>query len=87
MRMFPIQNADNIPWKHAEVAYKTYSSLFGNGQTLERLAERGGFGIDEFSCLYLGHSPLRCKHFDDCRERVTTIVKGYIHSVNEGLPE
>lgn len=33
-----------IPWSVAEVAYRAYSS----GQTLERLAERGGFGRDEF---------------------------------------
>ena len=33
-----------IPWWLAEIAYEYYSSLYGKGQSLERLAERGGFG-------------------------------------------
>ena len=37
----------SIPWWLAEEAYKYYSSKFGNTQTLERLAERGGFGRKE----------------------------------------
>lgn len=37
-----------IPWSVAEVAFKAYDRQNFNGQTLERLAERGGFGRDEF---------------------------------------
>lgn len=40
-----------IPWSVAEKAYSTYSKQYGNGQSLERLAERGGFSegeMDEF---------------------------------------
>ncbi len=33
-----------IPWWLAEVAYKEYVNKFGDTQSLERLAERGGFG-------------------------------------------
>lgn len=38
----------SIPWNVAEVAYKVYDRQNTNGQTLKRLAERGGFGRDEF---------------------------------------
>ena len=33
-----------IPWWLAEEAYKKYVKLFGEIQTLERIAKRGGFG-------------------------------------------
>jgi len=44
-----------IPWWIAEEAYKTYSHRNGTGQSLERLAERGGFGREEL--LELLRSP------------------------------
>ena len=49
---FPIQGsyhevASNIPWWLAELAYESYVRCYGNRQTLERLAERGGFGRGE----------------------------------------
>ena len=40
-----------IPWWLAEEAYQWYANRFGNGQSLERLAERGGFGRDELLML------------------------------------
>lgn len=53
---FPIQAgykvpATQIPWWLAEVAYKRYAQLYGNQQSLERLAERGGFGRQELLIL------------------------------------
>lgn len=51
-RPFPIQ-AENggspctIPWWLAEHAYAGYVKLYGKGQSLERIAERGGFGRNE----------------------------------------
>lgn len=42
-----IPGASTIPWWLAEIAYDYYSKKFGNSQSLERLAERGGFGRDE----------------------------------------
>lgn len=36
-----------IPWSVAELAYGAYSSRYGTDQSLERIAERGGFGPDE----------------------------------------
>ncbi len=52
-RPFPIQQdgrnkaACTIPWWLAEIAYQYYSSQYGKGQSLERLAERHGFGRNE----------------------------------------
>lgn len=49
----PIQHykACTIPWWLAEEAYRYYSKLYGNSQSLERLAERGGFGREELLWL------------------------------------
>jgi hypothetical protein len=41
----------SIPWWLAEIAYEYYSERFGTSQTLERLAERGGFGRQELLML------------------------------------
>lgn len=53
-RPFPIQGnlqpkqpRSHIPWWLAEEAYAFYSSRYGKDQSLERLAERGGFGREE----------------------------------------
>lgn len=59
-KMFPIQKAPSIPWPEAEKAYRTYATHYGTSQSLERLAERGGFGIQEFACLWGGHEPGSC---------------------------
>jgi hypothetical protein len=40
-----------IPWWLAEEAYKVYSAKYGTYQSLERLAERGGFGRKELLLL------------------------------------
>ena len=56
-RQFPLQapgyrytggpTPRQIPWSLAEKAYAVYSARYGQSQTLERLAERGGFGPEE----------------------------------------
>jgi len=46
LRPFPIQHGGSIPWWLAEIAYDYYQSQW-SGQSLERLAERGGFGVKE----------------------------------------
>lgn len=57
-RPFPIQGdrPSSIPWWLAEEAYKEYLHLYGRhgSQTLERLAERGGFGRKELLELLRG---------------------------------
>lgn len=58
-RMFPIQPtltrdrrsyfpASAVPWWLAELAYAGYVARYGDRQSLERLAERGGFSRGEF---------------------------------------
>lgn len=46
--------ACTIPWWLAEEAYKFYSKQFGTSQSLQRLAERGGFGRAELLYLLRG---------------------------------
>lgn len=57
-KLFPLQARDvssttglqqpiQIPWEHAEEAYEEYKARYGADQSLERLAERGGFGAEE----------------------------------------
>jgi hypothetical protein len=48
-RLFPMGDGPPLPWPVAEAIYgHTYYVLFG-GQTLERLAERGGGGYGEIA--------------------------------------
>lgn len=58
-RMFPLMPQRgaapgplSIPWSVAEKAYSVYAAEFGLGQSLERLAERGGFGLGEMDKFY-----------------------------------
>lgn len=46
-KLFPMLDGPSIPWENAENIYFVYCELFGNAQTLERLAERGGFAYAE----------------------------------------
>ena len=57
MKMFPIQRSDPIPWSVAETAYTAYVARYGSQQTLARLADRGGFGIDEMDLLFPAWRP------------------------------
>lgn len=47
MKLFPMLDGPPISWEEAEKVYKMYSYVFGNGQSLERIAQRGGFGHGE----------------------------------------
>jgi hypothetical protein len=40
-----------IPWEIAERAYAEYAKRYGTSQSLERLAERGGFDVGEMDML------------------------------------
>lgn len=40
-------------WPLAELAYSAYARCFGGDQSLERLAERGGFSISELAFFLL----------------------------------
>jgi hypothetical protein len=63
-KRFPIQDGLTIPWSLAEKAYEMYSQLYGSDQSLERLAERGGFGVTELAVLLAGRQPGKDKCTD-----------------------
>ena len=50
-KTFPLQKDKDLPWVIAEEAYKEYKKRYGSQQSLERLAERGGFGQAEIAIL------------------------------------
>lgn len=61
---FPIlkergQPSGTIPLCLAEIAYEEYARRFGRSQSLERMAERGGFGRVELVKLIRGENPLQ----------------------------
>lgn len=51
-RMMPMHDGPPIPWPLAETVYQAYSHLFGTSQSLERIAERGGFGWAEVAEIF-----------------------------------
>ena len=50
-RPFPMLDGPPITWKLAEVIYTAYRHLFHNDQTLEQIAQRGGFGWAEVATM------------------------------------
>lgn len=52
----PRRAAGTIAWAEHLEAYAAYAAQYGNGQSAERLAERGGFGWNEF-VHFTGHEP------------------------------
>lgn len=48
-KVYPV--VSHVPWWLAEEAYRYYSACYGTQQSLERLAERGGFGRKELLML------------------------------------
>lgn len=54
----------SVPWSDAEIAYKTYSHLFGDDHSLEKLADRSGFGLHEYVLLREGRNPSNGKKVD-----------------------
>ena len=54
-KTFPITRTTmRIPWALAEEAYVEYAKRYGSGQTLERIAERGGWYVEEMDMLRPG---------------------------------
>lgn len=76
-RRFPIQDGGTIDWASAEHAYLTYVKFGGSGQALERVAERGGFGIAEFCLLYRGERSMRrgFQNVDHVAREVLAVVR------------
>jgi hypothetical protein len=73
VKTFPIQDGPDVPYECAERAYATYAKFYGKSQSLERLGERGGFGHQEFACLFNGHRPYGCAEQKACRESADAV--------------
>jgi SMC interacting uncharacterized protein involved in chromosome segregation len=50
-RQCPVIKGGFIPWSVAELVYIEYAQKHGSSQSLERIAERGGFGYEELDSL------------------------------------
>jgi hypothetical protein len=90
-RLFPIQDIDaGIPWSEAEKAYEAYAKFFGRDQSLERISERGGFGLEEFACLRAGRNPSRFNHATDYRlvyAAVKVILLAHVETLTQQVAE
>ena len=85
-KYFPIQaeygarpHPMQVPWDVAELAYSVYAGLYGKGgQSLERLAERGGFGPSEMDA-FLPDWRERCDRIAALESAINRIlaVNGY----------
>ena len=53
-----------IPWRIHEKAWQEYAKHY-RGQSAERLAERGGFGLVELIYLLAGENPFTSPDDDD----------------------
>jgi hypothetical protein len=52
----PRRSAGSISWAEHLEAFAGYAAQYGNSQSAERLAERGGFSYGEVTD-FLGHEP------------------------------
>lgn len=77
-RYMRLQRGDiRVEWWAAEEAYRSYAKCFpgsARAQSLDRIDQRGGFGISEFACLYNGHTPGRHR---DPVERDECVAKAF----------
>lgn len=76
-RRFPVMASrgpvavGSVPWSIAEEAYMVYAARYGNRQSLERLAERGGFSEGELDELRPGWRPV-ARELDELRAAIRT---------------
>lgn len=80
-KWFPIQQGGKVTWEVAEVAYRTYSRRYGTRQSLERLAERGGFGVLEFCGYYRGGLPPEARSTN--LEGIAGFVLSVVHELGD----
>ncbi len=65
---------ESINWSHAETVYAEYQNQHSNDQTLERLAQRGGFGVSEaitLLCQRIEHFE-RGPSYDDLKRQLSS---------------
>lgn len=53
---FPMSGGPTIDWEAAQEIYRLYSCLYGQGQSLETIASRGGFGWAEVQFIHEKHT-------------------------------
>ncbi len=63
-RVHPRRPAGTVPWSVGVAAWERYAARYGRDQSVERIAERGGFGFGEMH-LFLG--PSWVEHFEAVR--------------------
>lgn len=51
-----------IAWDEHVTAWVAYRERYGASQSAERIAERGGFGMEELR-MFLGRDPTTFEHF------------------------
>lgn len=51
---FPMMGGPPIPWSLAEMIYERYAATYGRSQSLQTIAERGGFGWAEVEHIWKG---------------------------------
>lgn len=51
-RRFRMLDGPSIPWSTAEVIYAGHAALNGTAQSLEQLAQCGGFAWEEVGAMY-----------------------------------
>ena len=59
-KRFPMIDGPDVDWETAEKIFSIYKCLFGDSQTIERLAERGGWSWSEVSYIWKEHHKKRC---------------------------
>jgi hypothetical protein len=60
-RAHPRRPPGTVPWSVGVAAWERYAARYGRGQSVERIAERGGFGFGEMF-MFLG--PSWVEHFE-----------------------
>jgi hypothetical protein len=62
---FPMQGGPTIDWQTAREIYARYSDVYGTSQSLERIAERGGFGWSEVEKIWEAHTRWRIRRLSE----------------------
>lgn len=68
-RMFPMQWGPKLTWNQAEHWYEAYSALYGTNQSIERMAQRGGFSWQELGVIERELQKRRPGFWTDWRQR------------------
>lgn len=62
----------SVDWDVHMRAFAEYARRFGNSQSAERIAARGGFDQSELRCLLAGHDPIGCRTADHAHDPIPT---------------